>query len=147
MQDVVNIARVVEDLPGEFAVIRAEAAAEGVRNMAALAEQWASGDQRFDEPGALFAAFAGGALAGVGGVTVETGLGEPAMRMRRLYVRPAFRGAGVGRLLAAAMMQQGLQQAPLLTANARATEAAGPFWEAMGFTPVDWPGVTHLFRL
>lgn len=147
MQDVVNIARVVEALPGEFDVIRAEATAEGVRNMELLAAQWSSREQRFDEPGALFAAYVGGALAGVGGVTVETGLAEPAMRMRRLYVRPGFRGAGVGRRLAAAMMQQGLQEAPMLTTNARATEAAGPFWEAMGFTAVEWPGVTHVFRL
>ncbi len=147
MPDVVNIARIVENLPGEFAVMRAEAAAEGVRNMDLLAAQWVAGEQRFDEPGALFAAFAAGALAGVGGVTAETDLAEPAMRMRRLYVRPAFRGGGIGRRLAAAMMQQGFQAAPLLTVNARATEAAGPFWQAMGFDAIDWPGVSHALRL
>jgi GNAT superfamily N-acetyltransferase len=65
------------------------------------------------------------------------------MRMRRLYVRPAYWRSGVGRALAAAMMQQGLQSAVVLTVNARASEAAGPFWEAMGFRRVEAPGYTH----
>lgn len=147
MLDVVNIVRLVEGLPHGFDVMRAEAAAEGVRNMALLADQWASGAQRFDEPGALFAVVVDGDLAGVGGVTVETALDEPAMRLRRLYVRPAFRRTGLATRLAGAMMQQGFQTAPLLTVNAGASDAAGPFWEATGFTPVDWPGITHALRL
>ena len=131
----ITITRVVEDLPHDFSVMLAEAEAEGVRNMALLAEQWAGPDNPFDDPGALFAAFVEGELAGVGGVTPQSGLAQLAMRMRRLYVAPAFRRHGVGRLLAAAMIQQGLQSASLLTCNARATAAAPPFWEAMGFEP------------
>lgn len=143
----VIILRVVEALPHGFDVIRAEAAAEGVRNMARLAAEFGSPADPFAGPGALFAAMIGGDLAGVGGVTPETGLDEPAMRMRRLYVRPAFRRTGVARALAGAMMQQGFQTAPLLTLNARASAAAAPFWEAMGFAPTDRPGITHALRL
>ena len=95
----------------------------------------------------LFSAFADGELAGVGGVTVQTGLAEPAMRMRRLYVHPAYRRGGVARALAGAMMQQGFQTAPLLVLNAAASPAAPLFWEAIGFERVDWPGVTHALRL
>lgn len=147
-QDVVVITRVVETLPDGFDVILQAAASEGVRNMAMLAAQWASGEQRFDDPGALFAALIDGDLAGVGGVTLEVGAGEPAMRMRRLFVLPMFRRFGVGRRLAGAMMQQGFQAAPLLTVNAAASEAAGPFWEAMGFARTDAaPGATHALRL
>ncbi len=147
-QDVVVIARVVETLPDGFDVILQAAASEGVRNMAMLAAQWASGEQRFEDPGALFAALVDGDLAGVGGVTVERGAGEPAMRMRRLYVLPAFRRFGIGRRLAGAMMQQGFQAAPLLTLNAAASDAAAPFWEAMGFERTDRPaGATHALRL
>lgn len=147
-QDVVVITRVVETLPDGFDVILRAAESEGVRNMGALAAQWASGEQRFDDPGALFAALVDGELAGVGGVTVETGAVEPAMRMRRLYVLPMFRRFGVGRRLAGAMMQQGFQAAPLLTVNAAASDAAGPFWEALGFMRTDaLPGATHVLRL
>lgn len=143
----VQIVRVVDALPDGFEALLDLAAAEGVRNMRALADQWADGSQRFDGEGeGLFATFAGADLAGVGGVTVETGAGEPAMRMRRLYVRPDLRRTGAGRALAGAMMQQGFAAAPLLTSNARATPAAPAFWEAMGFEPVDRPGFTHWLR-
>lgn len=142
----VQIVRVVEALPEGFEALLAGACAEGVRNMHALAEQWADGSQRFEEPGALFAAFVDGELAGVGGVTPQAGLAEPAMRMRRLYVAPAFRRAGVGQALAGAMIQQGLQAARLLTSNARASEAAAPFWEAMGFSRTDGTDFTHQLR-
>lgn len=146
-QDVVVITGVVETLPDGFDVILRAAESEGVRNMAMLAAQWADGAQRFEDPGALFAALVDGDLAGVGGVTTETGAGQPALRMRRLYVLPMFRRFGVGRRLAGAMMQQGFQAAPLLTVNAAASEAAGPFWEAMGFTRTDaLPGATHVLR-
>lgn len=143
MADVVTILRVVETLPHGFDVM----SAEGVRNMAMLATEFGSAEDPYVDPGALFAAFADGELAGVGGVTVQTGLAEPAMRMRRLYVRPAFRRAGVARALAGAMMQQGFQAAPLLVLNAAASDAATPLWEAMGFERVDWVGITHALRL
>ncbi len=146
-QDVVVITRVVETLPDGFDVILEAAASEGVRNMAMLAAQWASGKQRFEEPGALFAALVDGDLAGVGGVTAETGAGEPAMRMRRLYVLPAFRRFGVGRRLAGAMMHQGFQATPLLTVNAAASEAAPAFWETLGFERAVAAGYSHRLRL
>lgn len=147
MTDVVTILRVVEALPHGFDVMSAEATAEGVRNMVMLRAEFGGKDDPFRDPGGLFAAFTDGALAGVGGVTVQESLAEPAMRMRRLYVRPAFRRAGVARALAGAMMQQGFQTAPLLVLNAAASDAASPFWEAMGFERVDWPGITHALRL
>lgn len=147
MSDVVSIVRLFEGLPHGFDVICDEAAAEGVRNMALLRTEVGAPDDPFVEPGALFAAFLAGELAGVGGVTVEAGLDESAMRMRRLYVRPAFRRAGVARALAGAMMQQGFQAAPLLTLNAAASAAAAPFWEAMGFERVERDGITHALGL
>lgn len=129
----VQIVRVEGDLPEDFPALRAQADAEGVRNMGMLAAQWTEPENPFRDPGALFAAFADGGLVGMGGVMPQTVQGRPAMRMRRLYVAPSARRLGVGRLLAAAMMQQGLQAAGLLISNALATEAAPVFWEAMGF--------------
>lgn len=144
----VTILRLFEGLPHGFDVMSAEATAEGVRNMARLAAERGSADDPFAEPGgALFSALVDGALAGVGGVTPERSLAEPAMRLRRLYVRPAFRRAGGATALAGAMTQQGFQTAPLLTLNARASPAAAPFWEAMGFARVECSDITHVLRL
>ena len=142
-----QIVRVFDALPEGFEPLKAESVAEGVRNMTLLAAEWTSGVEQFDGPDeALFSAYIDGDLAGIGGVTTETGAGQRAMRMRRLYVRPAYRRTGLGRVLAGAMMQQGFAAAPLLTANARATAAAPPFWEAMGFEPADRPSFTHWLR-
>ena len=61
---------VVKRLPAGFDVLRQNAREEGHRNMDRLAEDWASGAQRFDAAGeALLAAFVAGELAGIGGIT------------------------------------------------------------------------------
>lgn len=142
-RDGIAVVPVGEQLPDQFFFLQEQAAAEGVRNMDLLALGWFTGAERFEQPGALFAAYANGALAGVGGVTPQADLAEPAMRMRRLYVAPVFRRLGVGRMLAERMIAHGLRYAPLLTANARASAAAPRFWRAMGFSAVLAADHTH----
>jgi GNAT superfamily N-acetyltransferase len=141
----VQIVRMQGELPEDFERLRAEAAGEEFQHIEKLAAEWASGERRFDGAGeGLFAAFVDGELAGVGAVArehLEPELG--AMRMRRCYVRPAFRRQGLGRALAGAMMQQGLAFAPILTVNA-GTPDAPAFWSAMGFTPDPRNGRTHV---
>ena len=135
----------IDRLPLDIRNLREEADREGVNNMRLLVEQWTSGALRFSKPGeALFAAYEGDALVGVGGVTCETDL--DAMRMRRLYVRRDWRKRGAGRSLAQAMIAKGFESADLLTCNARATAAAAPFWETLGFVPVAAAGHTHELR-
>jgi GNAT superfamily N-acetyltransferase len=140
----VRIVRIADSLPGGFAFLRTEADSEGIHNMARLEAAWNSGE-RFAPTGALFAALTGDTFAGVGGVSVQPG--EPAMRMTRLYVRPSFRRQGLGRALATAMMRHGAAKRRLLTVNARASDAAVPFWEMMGFTPVSHRDYTHILQV
>lgn len=125
--------RVGDELPEGIDGLRALADGEGIENVGTLVDSWTSGRERFADPGALFAVWMGGELGGVGGLTVQAGLGIPAMRMRRLYVAPEFRRMGLGRNLAAAMIQQGLEVADVLTCNARASDMAATFWETMEF--------------
>jgi GNAT superfamily N-acetyltransferase len=140
----VTTTRINGNLPAEFADLIACAKSEGIGNMAVLAEEWRSGRERFADPGSLFAAWLGGELAGVGGLTVQPGLAKPAMRMQRLYVKPQARRRRVGRKLASAMIQQGLKTADLFTCNARASAAAPLFWQEMGFAPApDGYDFTH----
>ncbi|HWU14723.1 MAG TPA: GNAT family N-acetyltransferase [Caulobacter sp.] len=143
----IQLVRISDDLPEGFDALLANAASEGVGNMALLAAHWASGDQRFERDGeALLGALLAGELAGIGGLSIEPAATEPARRVRRFYVRPAFRRQGVGRTLASALIQEALDQVDLLTCNAAASPAAAPFWEAQGF----WPDVsgpwTHVLR-
>ena len=143
----IQLVRIIDDLPDGFDALLADAASEGVSHMARLAEGWASGDQRFeDNSEALLGALLAGELAGIGGLSIEPAAAEPARRVRRFYVRPAFRRRGVARTLASALIQEALDQVDLLTCNAAASPAAAPFWEAQGFRRDSSGPWTHVLR-
>lgn len=142
-----EIVRVDGALPDGIERLSAQATADCVHNVALLIEEWQTGRERFGPPGALFAALAEGDVVGIGGVTPETTAPVPAMRMRRLFVAPSHRRAGLGNRLAAAMMASGLKAAPVLTANAKASPAAPAFWTALGFRPApEGLSFTHWYR-
>ena len=146
-----QLVRIFDDLPEDFDALAAEASGEGVRNMALLANGWATKQERagarFQDDGeALLAAFLAGTLAGVGGLSVETDATEPARRLRRFFVRPMFRRQGVATALASALVHEGLDSVGLLTVNAAASPAAGPFWEAQGFVADTSGPWTHVLR-
>ena len=143
----IQLIRIIDELPESFDALLADAASEGVGNMALLAQGWASDDQRFERDGeALLGALLAGELAGIGGLSIEPAAAEPARRVRRFYVRPAFRRQGVARTLASALVQEALDQVDLLTCNAAASPAAVPFWEAQGFSPDNSGPWTHVLR-
>jgi GNAT superfamily N-acetyltransferase len=142
-----QIVRVTHEMPEGFEILRRDAVDEEWRHLNRLADEWDGGAVRYDGDGEAFlAAFEDGVLAGVGVVCMEpnTSYG-PARRMRRFYVRPQFRGRGVGRTLATALMQQGWAAVPLLTVHAGRPEAAR-FWEHLGFQPDEGNGWSHSLR-
>ena len=141
-----QLVRILDDLPEDFGALVDKASGEGVRSMARLAEDWSSGARFQDDGEALFVAFRAGALAGVGGLSMETGATEPARRLRRVYVCPGFRRQGVASALASALIHEGFKTVDLLTVNAAASPAAGPFWEAQGFVPDTSGSWTHVLR-
>jgi GNAT superfamily N-acetyltransferase len=137
----VRIAQVTA-LPEQFEALRAEAAAEGYDHIETLWTQWQDGSKRFVRPGEmLVAAHIGGALAGIGGIT-EDFVDPTFLRMRRFYVRPAFRRDGVGRALARFVLDAvaPLDRQIVLFA---ATPHAARFWETLGFAPVEREKTTH----
>jgi GNAT superfamily N-acetyltransferase len=141
-----SVRRIESILPDGFDALRIAAQDECVRNMEKLAADWQAGGRWESGGAALFGAFAGPRLAGVGGVIAETAVSQPAMRVHRFYVLPEMRRLGAGRALAVAAVDHALRTAPFITCNAQASLAARPFWEAMGFAPVSAPGYTHVFR-
>jgi len=136
-------------LPAGFEDLAADATADGLRLLQVLAEDWRSGALRFDAPGeALFAAFAGEALLGLGGLTRDPYLRrEDAARVRRLYVRRASRRHGAGRALLAAIVAEAAAAGwPRL--RVRAPAAAFAFYEACGFLrAVGEVSATHVMPL
>jgi GNAT superfamily N-acetyltransferase len=135
---------VVDGLPADFETMRAEARAEGYAFLDRLSKDWASSAMRFDRPGeALLAAYSDEVLAAIGGITIDP-VHSDALRMRRFYVRPAFRRAGIGREIAHALLGRALQRVRVVTLNA-ATKSV-PFWKALGFAPEARDGHTHIWR-
>ena len=138
----IRLERAVDALPAGFEALRAEARAEGHRMLDTLAAEWASGTMRFDRPGEILtAAYLDGAMAGIGGVTLEPAI-PGALRMRRFYVALAHRRHGVGRALAAALLDTARRQGCAVTCNAAG--GSERFWEALGFVSDPRDGHTHL---
>lgn len=139
----VTVAYVTGQLPDGFEVLRHAADGEAFDMLATLARDWASGANRFDRPGeALIAAYDGDTLAAMGAISVDPYMPE-ALRMRRFYVRPAYRRRGVGRLLARTLLDRPESSGRAITLNAPHAEAAR-FWESLGFVPDPREGHTHI---
>src|SRR5438046_345293 len=141
--DPLELEPVLDALPVGFDALRADALAEGFRQVERLASDWAAGTTRFDRDGeALFAARLNRVLAGIGGLTVEPVV-PGAFRMRRFYVRPAFRRIGVGRQLVTALLA-GVEGDRSITVNSGPASIA--FWESLGFNPDPRDGHTHILN-
>lgn len=136
------------ELPAGFASLRDEAASHGHRMLHVMEEDWEAGTLRFDGPGeALFAAEMGPVLAGIGGVTADPYAGPGVARVRRLYVRIAYRGTGVGRALVEAAATEA-RAAGARMLRVRSPEEAAPFYERLGFRPApEERGPSHVLLL
>ncbi len=138
----VQLRRVIDELPGGFEGLRSEALGEGFQFLDRLAADWDSRVMRFDGQGEqLLAVYANNSLAGVGGLTIEPVV-VGALRMRRFYVRSAFRRGGLGQRLATSLIERSAPGADLITVNASA--GSFPFWESLGFVPDAIDGHTHV---
>ncbi|WP_088677585.1 GNAT family N-acetyltransferase [Rhizobium sp. R339] len=139
--------RVIRDrLPQEIVALESEARCEGHLHITRLIQEWSAGEVRFDDVREkLLAAYAGQALAGIGGMTVEHAMAG-ALRMRRFYVQPAMRGHGIGRMLAQALLDHGRSFCTLATVHA-GNDRAAKFWESLGFQPREHHRYTHSLEL
>jgi GNAT superfamily N-acetyltransferase len=139
--DPLELQPVRDALPAGFDALRADALAEGFRQVERLAADCEAGGTRFDRDGeALLAVRLHGVLVGIGGLTIEPVV-PGALRMRRFYVRPAFRRIGVGRHLVTALLAH-VDGDRSITVNAAPASIA--FWESLGFNPDPRDGHTHI---
>jgi GNAT superfamily N-acetyltransferase len=127
-----HVDAIVSELPPGFDVRRREAAAEGFIHIDRLWDEWQSGSNRFTQPGErLFGIWKGDQLAGIGGVNLDYVLAN-GLRIRRFYIRPAFRRMGAGRQLAQALLAAIAPLGKPVVLHAP-YPASARFWEAMGF--------------
>ncbi|WP_245504946.1 MULTISPECIES: GNAT family N-acetyltransferase [Rhizobium] len=67
------------------------------------------------------------------------------MRMRRFYVRPAYRRRGVGRQIALYVLEHAKPFDRQIALYADGPEAE-VFWPTLGFGPINRENTTHVFR-
>ena len=144
-----TIERISDLAAGQVAALVAESETQGSRFVRRLAEDWASGANRFDRPGeALFVARDEGRIVGVGGLNVDPYAAEPTVgRVRHLYVLTAYRRLGIGRRIVEEIIETArgrFERLHLSTSN----PAAARFYERLGFHPrADVAHCTHAMEM
>jgi GNAT superfamily N-acetyltransferase len=140
----ISVRKIELPVPG-IEVLQSEARDEGYDFIATLVEEWASGKNRFDAPGeALYGHLEEGLLVAVGGLNCDPFAGRPDMgRIRRVYVRNAWRNQGIGRALVAALVNEARIHFSCVRLRAENAGAAR-LYESMGFVPIASPDATHI---
>jgi GNAT superfamily N-acetyltransferase len=154
---VTSIKRIALPLCGrpleDFGALCAEARAEGYNFLDTLVREWEAGANRFDAPGEFLlgcfeeANFDEGNLVAVGGLNRDPFAGLPEMgRLRRIYVRAAWRRKGIGALLVTALVAQARGHFQCVRLRAE-NPGAARLYERMGFLRAPGPDATHILHL
>ena len=122
-----------------------EALAEGYCFIQTLVEQWDSAENRFDAPGEVLCGHLDqGLLVAVGALNIDPFAGTTEIgRIRKIYVRPAWRNKGVGRTLVTTLVEQARTHFRCVRLRADNAHAAH-LYERIGFVPVESPDATHM---
>jgi GNAT superfamily N-acetyltransferase len=125
--------------------LQSEASAEGYNFIDILVTDWAAGANRFDQPGEiLFGCVDRDILVAVGGLNRDPFLADPTIgRIRRIYVRPAWRSNGLGQSLVTSLLEHARNNFHCVRLRAENPTAAR-LYERLGFLPIDDPRATHL---
>ena len=112
--------------PRDLRPLLDESLAEGYRFVQTLWDEYESGKNRFDAPGAvLLGAFEGERLIGVGGVQPDPYLKlTEAGRIRHVYVLHAYRRQGVGKRLLDPLIEHAQDHFEVLTLRTNTPSAA-----------------------
>jgi len=123
-----------------------EAWSDGYPFVERMLEDWKSGENRFDGPGArLIGAFEDERPIGFCGLCRDPFTAENVGRLRHLYVDLDHRHMGVAQTLVAHALDGAAIWFPRV--RLRATPASRSFYEHLGFHEIDETDATHAKRL
>jgi GNAT superfamily N-acetyltransferase len=140
--------RQIRSLGGELAPLVSEADREGHAFVRRLWNDWESGENRFHHEGeALFGAFSGDRLIGVGGLNRDPYMQADGIgRLRHLYVAIDARRRGAGRLLVERIVAEAKGSFAVLRLRTPSADAAA-FYCRLGFVETDEDAATHVMRI
>ena len=132
--------RQIRDLPPGLDELARAATDEGHQHVARLIGDFKTGANRFDAPGeALFACFEAERPVAVGGLNrdpyLQASQAHPGGRVRRVYVHPDHRRAGVGARLIKTIESHAAKHFDRLQLFTSSCQA-GRFYRALGFERV-----------
>jgi GNAT superfamily N-acetyltransferase len=125
--------------------LQSEAKAERYDFIETLVEQWASAENRFDAPGEILCGHLDqGRLVAVGALSIDPFAARPDIgRIRKVYVRHAWRSRGIGRALVTTLVEKARTHFRCVRLRAENTNAAR-LYEWIGFAPIANPDATHI---
>ena len=137
------IRKIVLPLP-QFDPLQQEARAEGYDFVDTTVREWSAGENQFDGPGeCLCGSFDGDGLIAIGGLTRDPFLDDPSVgRLRRIYVRAAWRNRGVGKQMVQYLLHEAKTSFGAVRLRAENDLAARPY-EDLGFSPLIDAEATH----
>jgi GNAT superfamily N-acetyltransferase len=137
----------VDLLAVNFAPLRAEAREEGYNFIETLVDEWTAGKNRYDGPGeVLCGSIHDGELICVGGLNRDPFLDIPSVgRIRRVYVRPAWRNRKLGTAMVSWLLDHARNHFDCVRLRAENASAAR-LYERLGFTAIADPNATHIFH-
>jgi ribosomal protein S18 acetylase RimI-like enzyme len=144
-----RIERLAELPAAGFTVLLGDSEQAGVPFLRRMANEWASGANRFDRPGeALFAARVGREMVAIGGLNVDPYAAGPRTgRVRHLYVLTCWRRQGIGEQLVRAIIEAAHGRFDRLRLRTMNPEASR-LYERLGFTRrADVPDCSHVLEL
>ena len=120
-------------LPADFPALAETARQEGYDFVSRVGARWDGARYMDDALATVWGAFAGDALIAIGAQTHDEYDPSPLhRRIRHFFVHPDHRRGGVGRALAAKLIEDAHAVAPRL--HLRATRAhSAAFWDSVGF--------------
>lgn len=122
---------------------------EGFEFIERLIQEYQNGVNRFDKSGeALFTIHDNQTLIAIGGINQDPYLPDTATgRIRHIYVLPAYRRQGIGKLLMSALITHAKGNFQALTLRTF-TPQADQFYRHLGFKPeIQSEFATHILRL
>jgi GNAT superfamily N-acetyltransferase len=144
MQGMIKIQKIELPAPG-MEYLQAEAHAEGHHFIETLVEEWASAKNRFDAPGEILCGHLDqGLVVAVGALSIDPFSGRPEIgRIRKVYVRHAWRNKGIGRALVTTLVEEARKSFRFVRLRAENANAAR-LYERIGFAPIASPDATHI---
>ena len=142
----IAIQKIALPVPG-MECLQSEARAEGYDSIETLVEEWASAENRFDAPGEILCGrLDHGLLVAVGGLNCDPFAGRADVgRIRRVYVRPAWRDKGIGGALVTTLIEQA--RTHFRCVRLRAEMRMRHAFTRIGFAPIASPEATHILTL